>query len=102
MHPVVAEHMRHETQGLEDLGEGVVANAQASGISAERRHYRALAIAGKAPPLHRASARGDARLRMQMSGDFAGRAGRLMAKHDWADCNLARDSTADVARKRRI
>src|SRR3954468_4623699 len=78
MHPVVAEHMRHETQGLEDLGEGVVANAQAAGIGAERRHYRALAIAGKASPLHGTSARGDARLRMQMSGDFAGRAGRLV------------------------
>ena len=84
VHAVVAEHMRHEARRLEYLFERGVANAQAPGIGAERRHHRAHPVAGKTSPLHRASARGDARLRMQMSGDFADGAGRLMAKHDSA------------------
>ena len=51
-----------------------IADAQAAGIGAERRHHGALAVAGKAAPLHRAAARRHARLGMQMAGDFARRA----------------------------
>src|SRR4051812_20647531 len=102
VHPVVAEHMRHEAHGLEYFGEGVVANVQSASVGAERRHHGAHPVAGETSPLHRASARGDARLWMQMSGDFAGRAGRLMAKHDSPYRDFARDHAADVARQRRI
>src|SRR5262249_25435837 len=52
MQPVVAEQVRHELQRPENLLEGAVADAQAPRIGAERRHHCALAIAGKAAPLH--------------------------------------------------
>ena len=69
--PVVAEHMRHEARRPEYFRERRVADAQAAGIGAERRHHRALAVAGKTAPLHRAAARRHPRLGMQMAGDFA-------------------------------
>src|SRR6476620_1972556 len=68
--PGVAQHVRHEAERGKYFRKRRIANAQAPGIGAERRHDGALAIAGKTPPLHRASARGHARLRMQMTGDF--------------------------------
>ena len=40
-----------------DFCERRIADAQAAGIGAERRHHRALAVAGKTSPLHRAAAR---------------------------------------------
>ena len=76
--------------GPEYFCERRVADAQAAGIGAERRHHRALAVAGKTAPLHRTAAGRDPRLGMQMAGDFAGRAGRLVAKHDRADRDFAR------------
>src|ERR1700691_4466615 len=63
---VVAKHVRDEAGALENFREGCVANAEAAGIGAERGHYRALAVAGKAAPLHRTAARRHARLGMQM------------------------------------
>src|SRR5881227_724415 len=60
VHAVVAEHMGHEAR-LEYLCEGRVADAEAAGIGAECRHHRALAIAGKAAPFHRAAAGGERR-----------------------------------------
>src|SRR5713101_8563154 len=75
--PGVAEHMRHEAERLEYFRKRRVANAQAARIGAERRHHGALAIAGETPPLHRTPAPRHARLRMQMTGDFTHRTGRL-------------------------
>src|SRR5580692_11243647 len=63
--PAIAEHMYHEAKRAEDFGKGLVANAQATGIGAERRHHRALAVAGKASSLHRTSTRRHPRLGMQ-------------------------------------
>src|SRR6185437_11999992 len=63
----VAEHMRHEAKRAEYSRECDVADAQAPGIGAERRHHRALAVAGKAASFHRAAAGGDARLGVQMA-----------------------------------
>ena len=39
---------------------------------------------------------------MQMAGDFARRAGRLMAERDRADRDFARDHAAEIGRQRRI
>src|SRR5258705_12993566 len=100
--PGVAEHMRHEAERLEYFRERRVANAQTSGIGTERRHHRALAIARKTPPLHRTSASGDARLRMQMTGDFARRTGRLVTERNRADRNFMSDHAAEIGRQRGI
>ena len=85
-----------------DFRESHIADAQAAGIGAERRHHRALAVAGKASPLHRAAARGDARLGMQMAGDFTHSPCRLMAERNRADRDFARDHAAEIGRQRRI
>ena len=53
--PEIAEHMRHQARGPENCCERRVADAEAAGVGAERRHHRALAVAGKAAPLHRSS-----------------------------------------------
>ena len=89
MKPGVSEYFRKRR----------VANAQAAGIGAERRHHGALAVAGKTAPLHRTPAGRDARLRMQMSGDFADSAGRLVTKRDAADRNFAGDHAAEIGRQ---
>ena len=86
----------------EDFRERRIADAQAAGIGAERRHHGALAVAGKTAPLHRAAAGRDARLGMQMAGDFARRAGRLVAERDRPDRDFARDHAAEIGRQRRI
>ena len=39
---------------------------------------------------------------MQMAGDFAGRAGRLMPEHDRPDRDFAGDHAAEIGRQRRI
>src|SRR3954447_16655908 len=75
--PIVAEHMRHEAWRAEDFGERRIADAEAAGVGAERRHHRALAIAGEASPLHRTAAGGDARLGMQMTCNFTNLTGRF-------------------------
>ena len=79
-----------------------VANAEAAGIGAERRHHRALAVAGETSPLHRTAAAADPRLGMQMAGDLAGRAGRLMAKRNRPDRHFGCDHAAEIGRQRRI
>ena len=96
MQPVVPEHMSHEAQGLKYLFKCRVANAQASGVGAKGRHYRALTVAGEAPPLHGTSACRDASLGMQMAGDFACCPGGLMTKCDWADRHFMGDDPADI------
>ena len=83
MQAVVAEHMRHEFERLEYFREGRIADAQAAGVGAEGGHHRALAIGGKAAPLHRTAARGDARLGMKVTGDLAAR-GRSMERRCFA------------------
>src|SRR3954470_19606083 len=97
MHTAVAEHVRDEPRRLEYFLKRRIADAQASGIGAECRHHRANTVAGEASALHRTSAPGHARLRMQMAGDFAGRAGRLMAKYDPPYRDFAGDHPADIA-----
>src|ERR1700751_4656502 len=94
--------MRHETQGLEYFCKRRVPNFEAAGKGTERRHYRALAVAGKASPLHRSATGAHPRLRMQMAGDLAGCTGRLMTKRDSADRNFACDHAAEIGRKRGI
>src|SRR5258706_2771355 len=94
--------MRHEAERLEYFRKRRVADAQAAGIGAERRHHGTLAIAGKAPPLHRTPASGDARLRMQMAGDFAHRTGRLVTERNRPDRNLMSDHAAEIGLLRRI
>src|SRR5712675_2099430 len=69
--PDIAEHMRHEARRLEYFRERRIADAETTGIGAERRHHGALAVAGEASPLHRTPARRHPRFGMQMSGDFA-------------------------------
>ena len=44
----------------------------------------------------------DARLGMQVAGDFAGRPGRLVTKHDRADRDFAGDHAAEIGRQRGI
>ena len=99
MRPVVAEHMGDEGERPEYPRERRVADAQAPGIGAERRHHRALAVRGKAAPLHGAPAGGDARFRMQMAGDLADGAARLMAERERPDRDLARHHAAEIARQ---
>src|SRR5262245_40733199 len=94
--------MPGEIGGAENPCEGDVADAQASRVGAERRHYGALAVAGKATALGDAGTGGDAGLGVQMAGDLAERAGRLMAKGDRADADFAGDDAAEVGWQSRI
>jgi hypothetical protein len=98
----IAEHMRHEAEALEYFRERSVTDAQAPGISAERRHHRALAVAGKAAALHRAAAGRHPRLGMQMSGDFARRPRWFVTECDRADRDFLGDHAAEIGRQRRI
>src|SRR5262245_57252967 len=100
--PVVAEHMRGKIGRAEDFRERNVADAQASRVGAERRHHGALAVTGKAAALGDAGAGGDAGFRVQMAGDLAVGATRLVAKGDRADADFAGDDAAEVGRQRRI
>lgn len=97
MHPAVAKDMRRKGQRLEDGRKGDIANAQTAGIGTERRHHRALPIAGETSPFHGTAARRDTRLRMQVSCDFAHRAGRLMTKYNRSDRNFVRNNAAEIA-----
>src|SRR5215471_3337627 len=82
---VVAEHMRGEIGRAEDFRERNVTDAQASRIGAERRHHGALAVTGKAAALGDAGAGGDTGFGVQMTGDLAVGATRLVAEGDRAD-----------------
>src|SRR5579871_4839949 len=94
VHAVVAEHMRREIRRAEDFREGLIANAQPTGIGAEGGHDGALAVTGKAPPLHRTSARRHTRLGMKMARDFTGSTGRLVTESDRPDRDFGRDHAA--------
>jgi hypothetical protein len=48
----IAEHMGHEARSLEYFSERRIADIQATGVGAERRHNGALAVAGETTPLH--------------------------------------------------
>src|SRR5207248_11410634 len=85
VHAVVAEHVGHKARRSEYPCKRHVANAETTGIGAERRHHGALAVASKTAPFHRAAARWHAGLGMQMAGDFTGRSRGLMAKRNRAD-----------------
>src|SRR5437588_11209553 len=69
MQPVVAKHMRHESRRTEDFRERYIADAEPPGISTERRHHGALAVARNASSLHRAAANVYACRGMQYAGD---------------------------------
>lgn len=99
MDAAVAEEMGDEAVLRKDPGEGSVADAEAAGIGAEGRHHGTHPVTGETAALHRATARGDARLRMQVAGDLALRAGRLVAEGDRADSDFVRDGAAEIARK---
>ena len=90
-----------EAQRLEYPCKCRVADVQAAGIGAKCRHHRALAVTGETAPFHRATARRHPRFRMQMAGDFARCAGRLMAKRDRSDRNFTGDNAAEIARAAR-
>jgi hypothetical protein len=100
--PVVAEHMGREPQRRKYLRKRRIADAEAPGVGAERRHHHALAVRGEAAPLHRAAARRHPGLGMQMTGDLAVGSGRLVTEHNWSDCDFARHHAAEIARQRRI
>ena len=68
MDAAVAEEMGDEAVLRKDPGEGSVADAEAAGIGAEGRHHGTHPVTGETAALHRATARGDARLRMQVAG----------------------------------
>src|SRR3954447_3507164 len=99
---IVTEHVRHKGGFPENFCKLSITDAEAAGIGPEGRHHRALAVAGKTAPLHPAAAGGDARLRMQMAGDFADRSGRLMSKDDRPDRDFARHDAAETVGQRRI
>ena len=86
--PVVAEHVRDEIRRAENFRERFVADAQAPGVGAEGRHHGALAVSGKAAPLGGAAAGGDAGFGMQVAGDLAVGARRLVAERDLRRCRL--------------
>src|SRR5712671_6383658 len=94
--------MRHKTRRLEYLCKRLVANTQAPGVGAERRHDGALTVADKTAPLDPSRTRWHARLGMKVSGDFAGCTGRLVAKRDRANGDFARDDAAEIGRQGRI
>src|SRR5262245_731878 len=83
--PAVAEQMGHKAIRRKDFCEGGVADAEAASVSAEGGHHGADPVTGEAAALHRTAARGDARLGMQMAGDLAARAARLVAEGDRSD-----------------
>ena len=78
----VTEQMGDKAIAGKDLCERGIADAETTGIGAEGRHHSAHSVTGEAAALHRAAARGDAGLGMQMAGDLAMRAGRLMSEGD--------------------
>ena len=102
MHAAVAEHMGNEAEGLEDSGEGRIANAEAASIGAESRHHRAGAVSCKAAALDGTAARRDPGLRMQMAGDLAMGAGRLVAERDGDDGDFIGNAAAEIRREVRI
>ncbi len=72
------------------LAERGIADVEAAGISAECRHDRAFTVARETSPLQRPAARGDPRLGVQMSGNFAGGSRRLVAERDFVHGDFAR------------
>src|SRR5690349_2457027 len=93
--------MRDEI-GREYPGERPVADAEAAGIGAERRHDGAFPVACKTAPLHGTATRRDPRLWMQVTCDFSDLTCRLMAEYDPAQRHLGCDHAAEIARQRRI
>src|SRR4029077_2289641 len=80
VHLAVAENVRSEIRRAEDFGEGDIANAEATGVGADGRHHRALAIGGKAPALGGPASGGDAVSRVQEAGDLPEGTRRFMAE----------------------
>src|SRR5438552_8223379 len=94
--------MRREIRRAEDFGEGDVADTEAPGVSAERRHHGALAIGGEAAALGDTGAGGDPGFGMQVAGDLAERARWLVAEGDRADADFTGDDAAKVRWQRGI
>ena len=102
MEAVIAEHVGDQGVEPEQPGEGGVENVETARVGAERRHHHTHPVAGETAALDTAAAAADAGLGMQMAGDLAGRAGRLVAEGDRADRDLVGDAAAEIGRQRRI
>lgn len=102
MDAAVAEQMGDEAVSRKDLRKCDVADAEAAGIGAERRHHRSHPVGGEAAALHRSATRGDACLGMEMAGDLAARTGRLVTESDRADRDFVGDGATEIARQHRI
>src|SRR5206468_3895757 len=73
-----------------------------SRVGAERGHHGALAVTGKAAALGDAGAGRDTGFWVQMAGDLAVGAGRLVAEGDRANADFAGDDAAEVGRQCRV
>ena len=94
--PRVAEHVRGEFERAEHVGKGGIADIEAAGIGAERRHHHAGRIRGEAAARYGAAAMRDPRHWMQMARDFAGHALRDMAEGQRPDRQRAAEGAADI------
>jgi len=83
--PSLAEHVRRESEGAEDIGEGTVAHVQAAGKGAKRRHEQAHAVARETAPSDAAPAPAHPCDRVQVPGDLTRRTARLMTEAQRAD-----------------
>ena len=63
--------MRGEGERAEQSENHLIAHVETTRIGAESRHHQPPTVGRETAPAHRAAALGDARHRMQMSGDLA-------------------------------
>lgn len=102
MHPPVAEHMGGKAERAEDRRKRCIADAEAAGIGAERRHDRAAVVAGEAAPVEGAATARNARLGVEMAGDLAARPRRFVAEGQRPDRDCAAHLAAEIIRQVRI
>ncbi len=94
--------MRGECKRAKHIGESTAAHVEASGIGAEGRHYQPLSVAREAAPTHAAAAHADARHRMQVPGDLAGGAGRLMTECQGTNRQHCMEAATDAVGRFRV
>ena len=100
--PIIAEQVRRELQRAEQIGEGRVAHIEPASECAEGRHHHSRRVGGKTAAADRAATMRNARDRMQMAADFAGRAARQVTEGQRTDRKFAAEGSADALGRVRI
>src|SRR6185437_892762 len=97
--PILAQHVRGELERAENIGKGRVTHIQTAGKSAEGGQDHPRLVGGEAAAANGAPAMRNARDRVQMPGDLAGSAFRLMAEGQTAHGEAAMESATNVGRR---